>query len=104
MNPRRAPQWICAAHPSNEMDDLGINPWASASPALPAPVVPKSLSLPTDNGIWLDDMQHFSPPRPEFGCKNPEESISIGQPRPGMSLFEERQLLPQRQILEREIG
>jgi hypothetical protein len=60
--------------------------------------------MPAHYGIWLNDMQYFSPSWPQSRDQDPEKSVSIGQPRPRMGLLEDRYLLAQRQILKRKVS
>ena len=68
------------------------------------PVVPKPSPMPADNGRGLNDMQSLSPSRPYSRYEDPEKSIGVAQPRPGISMFENGELLAQHQILEGQIS
>jgi hypothetical protein len=63
VNPRRAPQWILAAHGSYQIPSFPRNLRASGSSVayLPAPIPPESLTMPSDDGFRLYDNQGRTP-------------------------------------------
>ena len=70
--------------------------------ALPTPVVPETLPMPTDDGLGLDKMKGFSPIRPNTRQGHPKQSIYVCQSRSWVTIFQYRQLLAQNQILCRQ--
>jgi hypothetical protein len=99
-----APERIRSAHPPNQMNDLGINRWAPAASALPAPIAPKGLAVPTNDRIGLNHIQRISPARPQPRHKNPKEPIAASEPGPRMRSLEHSELLSERQVLQHEIA
>jgi hypothetical protein len=59
--------------------------------------------MPADNRLGLNDMRSLSPSRPYSRYEDPEESIGVAPPRPGMCMFENGELLTQDSILEGQI-
>ncbi len=59
-NPRCAPGWILPGHPSNQITDLLLESWSArlAGSRFPTPIQPKTLSMPTDDRVWLNDHKH----------------------------------------------
>jgi hypothetical protein len=60
---------------------------------------PETLSMPTDDGLGLDNVKGFSPIRPGSRQDHPKQPICVCQPRSRMAMFQNRQLLAQDQIL-----
>jgi hypothetical protein len=61
MDPRRAPQWIGNAHLVDQPADFERHnrPAATAS-RLPAPIKPKTRTMPADKGVRLNDRQRIA--------------------------------------------
>lgn len=61
-----SPKWILARHALNQLTDFGIDSRATWFPGsrLPPPVQPKSLAMPVDNRLGLDDDEDGAPTRP----------------------------------------
>ena len=59
MDPGGTPANIVLRHRSDQLADLGIKSWAPTAPSarFPGPVQPKSLAVPSDQGVWLEDGQ-----------------------------------------------
>jgi hypothetical protein len=95
---RRSPVRICQAHLSNQIEHFARH-GGSAQPmmALPSPVEPKSLSVPTDHGFRLNDHQGRSPAAPQPGELDPQKSIGDTQAWPviSVSALEDQELVPE---------
>ncbi len=86
VNSRRAPKWVLAGHPTDKVADLprqGRSPRFSSS-RLPGPEESEPLSVPTDNGLRLDDDQRLAPARSQAREDDPENPIDHPKrwPRP----------------------
>ena len=68
---------------------------------LPAPVQPKSYSMPGDHRFRFDDHQGRSPAAPELGEPNPQKSVSKAQARSvaAVRLLQYEELMPESQDL-----
>src|SRR5262249_43175074 len=77
VNSRRSPKRVIATDSSNEITRLPRNKRTSgpAVTDLPAPVPLKSLTMPVDDRLGLDDDQGRAPTRPQAGEPNPKTSI-----------------------------
>src|SRR5215469_5697790 len=76
MNAWCSPTGIREAHPSNEVNNLSREGRAALRMAtLPAPVQPKSSSMPGDHGFGFDDQQSRSPLTPESREPDPQEPV-----------------------------
>ena len=61
MDPRRSPQWVCNAHPSDQPPYFERHRWSTATRSrLPAPVRSEPSAVPTDNGVRLNDRQRIA--------------------------------------------
>jgi hypothetical protein len=78
-----------AAHLANPAHRLLSGALAGTLP------VGKSLSMPSDDRLWLDHDEAFSPFPPNYGKVYPEEPISLPQSLPWMFALQNGQLLPQ---------
>jgi hypothetical protein len=65
---RGAPQRVFSANPANELAGFGWHARATATArtGFPRPQEAESLSMPADDGLWLDDDQGGSPIVPSF--------------------------------------
>jgi len=76
MNAWCSPTGIRQAHPSNEVNNLSRQGRAALRMAtLPAPVQPKSSSMPGDHRFRFDDQQSRSPLTPESREPDPQEPV-----------------------------
>jgi hypothetical protein len=104
MNSRCAPQRIGVGHPGDEGDDVG----ARARPAHRAcrrelrPVSGESTALPSQDGVGSHDHDRVSPPAPELGQEQPEETVGRPEPWPLLCALVHRQLLAQGDVFESE--
>jgi hypothetical protein len=58
----------------------------------------------TDDRFRLDDDEDGSPIRPEAGKPSPEDPVPFPEPRPFLLFDQDYQLLPQSEILDRQLG
>jgi hypothetical protein len=65
------------------------------------PVAAKSLAVPADHRLWLNDEEGAPPSRPEPGKGDPEGTIQRRETRSRMSMREDRELLAQRELDDR---
>src|SRR5882724_7828589 len=77
MNSWSAPQWVLLAHPPDEIAQLPLNSWpAWPTSRFPAPVGPKSRSLPPQDGGWLNNLGQTEQARPHSGHPNHQGSVT----------------------------
>jgi hypothetical protein len=81
-------------------------PAVTRSPAsgLPGPEGAKPLPMPTNHCLGANDVERLAPPGPPLGEPYPERAIEAPEPRPLRVMAEQGELLPERQVLKREIG
>src|SRR4029453_7764981 len=82
MNSRSPPQWIVFAHPPDETAQLALDSgptWPSSR--FPAPVGPKSASMPPQDGGWLNNSGQTDQARRHSG--HPNHQGTITRPKPG---------------------
>jgi hypothetical protein len=84
MHPWGSPGGIGVAHIPDELSDLSFSIGSSWATALPAPIKAKALTMPSNDGIGLDDQQSGTPVRPQPRQPNPEDAIWKPQSSPGM--------------------
>ncbi len=60
--------------------------------------------MPANHGLGANDMERLAPPRPLVGEPHPEETIEAPELRSLRSAAKQHELLPQRQVLEREVS
>jgi len=78
---RGRPQWVLLAHPLDEFAQLTANfgpPWPTAR--FPAPVSPKSTSMPSQDGGWLNNSAQTEQARPPSG--HPSHQGTVACPKP----------------------
>jgi hypothetical protein len=73
----------------------------AAASATPVPAKP---GQPTDDGLWLNQNQRPFPTRPESLKQNPEHPVRSSHVRSGSFGRKNGELLPQGQILKKEIA
>src|SRR5215831_328922 len=78
---RSAPQWILPTHPADQIPNLAGNhrPSDLAPANLPGPEQAKSLAMPGDHRLRLDDGQRRAPLSPDPGENNPQQPVCWGQ-------------------------
>ena len=60
--------------------------------------------VPANHRLGPNEVERLSPPGPMVGEPHPEEAIEAPELRPLRSAAEHGELLPERQVLEREVG
>jgi hypothetical protein len=77
MDLRRTPEWVLATHSPDELAYVLRHGRSSTSTmaTLPSPEQTKSLPLPANDGICLQDHQHSPPFRPTPGEQSPKPTI-----------------------------
>src|SRR5262249_24093163 len=105
VDPRRTPERIRAAHLPNQIPQVPPNrgPTPSAS-TLPCPVEPEALAVPPHHGLGPHHLQGASPILRESRQTEPEDPVHLRQPRPGLTRLPHGELLPQREILQRQLA
>ncbi len=95
MDARRAPEGIGEGHGADELCNLAIDGRATSSTAsgLPVPEGAEALPVPANDGLRLNDMERFAPPRPPLREPHPEEAIEVSEPRPLRAAAEQGKLL-----------
>src|SRR5256884_5218390 len=85
--------------------ELGPKPGPTASvPTLPRPVASESMPVPADHGLGPYHVHRIPPTRPQPREKNPEDPVHLRQPRPWLARLPHGELLPQRQVLQRQLA
>src|SRR3989441_12487051 len=105
VDPRRTPQRIRAAHLPYQIPQVPPNrgPTPSAS-TLPCPVEPESPAVPSHHGLGPHHLQGPPPIPPESRPHDPEDPVHLRQPRPWLTRFPHGELLPQLEILQRQLA
>src|SRR3989441_2096601 len=105
VDPRRPPQRIRAAHLPYQIPKVPPNrgPTPSAS-TLPCPVEPEAPAVPPHHGLGPHHLQGTPPILPESRHPDPEDPVHLRQPRPWLTRFPHGELLPQREILQRQLA
>src|SRR5213594_218176 len=103
--PTRTPQRIRAAHLPYQIPQVPPNrgPTPSAS-TLPCPVELEAPAVPPHHGLEPHHLQGTPPILPEPRHHDPEDPVHLRQPRPWLTRFPHGELLPQREILQRQLA
>src|SRR6266851_10227004 len=64
----------------------------------------EALPVPANHGLRANEVQRISPPSPRVGEPHPEQAIEGPELRSLRLAAEQGELLPKRQVLEREVG
>src|SRR5438132_10195429 len=78
-------------------------PTPSAS-TLPCPVEPEAPAVPLHHGLGPHHLQRTLPIVPESRQHDPEDPVHLRQPWPWLTRFPHGELLPQREILQRQLA
>src|SRR5437899_591896 len=78
-------------------------PTPSAS-TLPCPVQPETPAVPPHHGLGPHHLQRTPPILPESRQHDPEDPVHLRQPWPWLTRFPHGELLPQREILQRQLA
>ena len=93
------PPRILRRHSDDEFPDLGGDSGTPRTgPRNRAPVQAKSIPVPADHGLGLDDDEGASPVWPESAECDPESSISRSEARARLLLCVDGELLPEGQL------
>ena len=106
MNAWRAPERIRKRHGAHEIRKLRADRRSTRSPAagLPGPESAEALPVPANHGLGANEVERLWPPAPMVGEPHPEEAIEAPELWSRRTATEQGKLLPERQVLEREIG
>jgi hypothetical protein len=101
-----APKRIRERHGTHEFGKLGADRRSTRSPAarLPGPESAEALPVPANHGLGPNDMERLAPPSPLVGEPQPEETVEAPELRSLRTAAKQDELLPQRQVLEREVS
>lgn len=69
----------------------------------PAPIEPEARSMPRNNGLRFDDDKRLFPAWPDPAKQNPEQPVQSTHRQTRTLPLQHRNLLPQRQHLERQV-
>src|SRR2546428_7614941 len=75
-----------------------------SAPTLPCPVEPEAPAVPPHHGLRPHHLQGTPPILPESRQHDPEDPVHLRQPRPWLTRFPHGELLPQREILQRQLA
>src|ERR1700687_1359169 len=64
----------------------------------------KALPMPANHGLGANDVERLTPACPPPREPNPKRAIEASEPRSLRAVAEQSELLPERQVLQREIG
>src|SRR5882724_3094176 len=105
MDARRAPEGIGEGHGADELCNLASDRRSTGSTAsgLPVPEGAEALPVPANDGLRLNDMERFAPPRPPLREPHPEEAIESSEPR-SLRAAAERRVAVVAQVLKNEVG
>src|SRR6267143_2731988 len=105
MDARRAPEGIRERHGPDELCNLRTDGRStrSSGSGLPGPERAKALPMPTNDGLGANDVERLAPPCPTPREPHPEGAIKATEPRSFRAVAEQGELLPERQVLQREI-
>ena len=107
MNPWRAPRWIVRNHAEDEFAKFNADALpagANGMPREPGPIQLEAGPVPSHNGLRLNENQCLPPPEPEAPHYHPEKSVGNSKPRMRTPPFQDSKLLPESQILQKEIA
>ena len=103
VNTRRAPKRVRSGHLWGQMSHVGIDLRTAALRTRPSGPVPlEAAAMPGDDRGGSDDHQGRLPVRPGQPEADPKQSVGPTNGRLRMGALVNSQLLPQRQVLERE--
>ena len=105
VNPGSAPQRIGATHLADQIDGVrGDRRSAdSARPASPPPEEAETCSLPSDDGVRLEDPERPFPSIPSVGEPDPEGAVRGPQARSVGAAAQDEQLVAQGQVFQEQV-
>ena len=106
MNARGTPERIGVRHGADEVSKLRADRRSTRSPpsGLPGPESAKALPMPPNYGLGANDVKRLTPPCPPLRQPHPEGAIEAPESRSLRAVAEQSELLPECQVLQREIG
>src|SRR5882762_2815043 len=106
MNARGTPERIGVRHGADEVRKLRADRRSTRSPpsGLPGPESAKALPMPANHGLGANDVERLTPACPPPREPNPKRAIEAPEPRSLRAVPDQSELLPERQVLQREIG
>src|SRR2546426_5787413 len=106
MDPRRAPERVGECQSADEFEELYPDRRSTESRAarLPSPESTEALPVPANHGLRPNEVQCPAPPRPTVGEPHPEGTIEAPELWSLGSAAKQGELLPERQVLENEVG
>ena len=106
VNAWRAPERIRERHGAHEIRKLRADQRSTRSPAagLPGPEDAEALPVPANHALGANELERLSPSGPMAREPHPEETIEAPELRSLRSTAEQGKLLPERQVVEREVG
>jgi hypothetical protein len=100
-----APEMILASHLLDEGNGLSRSEWFTAlSFGVVFPVTLKHISMPTQDGVGLDDMQSRLPEVGEASQKGQTSPVTRCEIRPFNRAFEDDELLAEDGVLDEEVS
>src|ERR1019366_693340 len=100
---RRAPRWILANHPENQVSNFlrhSFPPKHMACSRNRAPIKGESCSMPSDHSARGGHEQSLFPTEPEPLRENPEELFEHGKARSRVLSLEHGELFPKNRVFE----
>ncbi len=93
-------------HRADETTNLGINPRSTwiARTGDSSPVSAEPTSIPPGDRVGVHDNEPARPRWPRASERNPECSVRVLERWPGALLLQRRNLLPQGQVFNHEVG
>ena len=107
MNTRSTPGWVLGHYAEGELAHFECDSLPATTGAMlrkPRPIRFESGTVPSDNGLRLDENQRLLPPTPKTSQHHPEQSVRGRKVRLRMFLLQDGKLLPKRQILQQWIA
>jgi hypothetical protein len=96
------PGWILRIHLPNQVANLSVGTWSTATigACFPPPVSSKALPMPSDHSFRLDDDEGVAPPGPQAVKQHPENAVRYSQPGGGLLGLQNGKLLTECHVLE----
>jgi hypothetical protein len=105
VNARSTPSWILRDHLEDEISDLlrnRLSAYPLPRPGDQTPVQAKASSVPANYGLGSDEDERFVPAGPEPPSSDPEKLVQGAESGSGMASRQDRELLPEREILQNQ--
>ena len=106
MDAWRAPERIRERHGVYEIRNLRCDGRSTRSSmaGFPGPEDAEALPVPANHSLGANEVERLAPPSPPTGEPHPEEAIEASELGSLRSAAEQGELLPERQVLEREVS